>query len=116
LESHLPVLVRSWPANFEVLLGARECELNPHLPLRQTAEPMPPQQRERYNSRARNSTAGGSSHKKRARGAQSGPMSGVLAVEDGHDDSMDIIIPKTLQEKEEDRKRKLKEEVRTSHS
>lgn len=38
-------------------------------------------------------------------------MSGGLGVEDGHDDSMDIIVPKTQQEKEEDRKQKLKEEV-----
>ena len=38
-------------------------------------------------------------------------MSGVLGVEDGHDNSMDIIVPKTQQEKEDDRKQKLKEEV-----
>ena len=42
-------------------------------------------------------------------------MSGVLGVEDGHDDSMDIIVPKTQQEKEEDRKQKLKEEVSQNH-
>lgn len=71
---------------------------------------MGPPQRERFNSRARSSTAGGSSHKKRARGPKPS-RSGVEAIEDAPQE-LDIVVPKTLEEKEQDRAARIKEQVR----
>lgn len=75
---------------------------------------MPPPPRERYNSKARGSTAGGSSHKKRARTAGQS-ISGVVSMDAAPSTSssggLDIVVSKSEAEKEADRRAKLKQEV-----
>jgi hypothetical protein len=84
---------------------------------------MPPPQRVRYNAAARKSVAGGSSHKKRGKGprVEAGAGSATPAVvEDDVADagataggsSFDIVARKTAEDKERDRKERMRAEVR----
>lgn len=85
---------------------------------------MPPPQRIRYNAAARKSVAGGSSHKKRGKGprieAGAGSATPVevneeLVVDAGltaAESSLDIVARKTADEKERDRKERMRTEVR----
>lgn len=82
---------------------------------------MPPPQRVRYNSAARKSVAGGSSHKKRGKGprveAGAGSATPVVEEEDEAgatvgESSLDIVARKTAEDKERDRKERMRAEVR----
>lgn len=64
--------------------------------------------RTRFNARARQSTAGGSSHKNRKRVV-------VPAAEDANPNA-EIVAPKTKEDKELDRKQRIQQEVLYEYS
>ena len=72
--------------------------------------------RERYNSRARQSTAGGASHKKRKRKSANGPIGGGAAetpVAVISDPNAEIINLKPLEQKELEKRERVRQQVRT---
>ncbi|KAL4251928.1 hypothetical protein ABKN59_002637 [Abortiporus biennis] len=75
---------------------------------------MPPE-RIRYNAKARQSSAGGSSHKKKGKRKQKGEDEDTTVVGVGErfisDPNADIIVPKSQEQKELDRKEKLRQEL-----
>ena len=71
--------------------------------------------RERYNSKARQSVAGGSSHKKRRRRGTKGPAGGDPSgppAEALADPNAEIISLKSLEQKEIERKERIMQQVR----
>lgn len=64
--------------------------------------------REKFNAKARQSTAGSRKRGKPKKTKTEGELSAVVTV----DSNADIFIPKTKEEKEQDRKEKLRQEVR----
>lgn len=73
------------------------------------------QKRERYNSRARQSVAGGASHKKRRRGGVNRVTGGDAAetpIEVIADPNAEIIGLKPFEQKELERREKVKRQVR----
>lgn len=71
--------------------------------------------RERYNSKARQSVAGGSSHKKRRRRGTKGPTGGDPSgppTEALTDPNAEIISLKSLEQKEIERKERIRQQVR----
>ena len=75
------------------------------------------QKRERYNSRARQSVAGGASHKKRKRRGGSRPTGGDDAgapIEVIADPNAEVIGLKPLEQKELERRERVKRQVRSS--
>ena len=72
--------------------------------------------RERYNARARQSVAGGASHKKRKRKNAKGPAGGNSAGAPNEglpDPNAEIIGLKSLEQKELERRERIKQQVRT---
>lgn len=71
--------------------------------------------RERYNAKARHSVVGGASHKKRRRRSVNGPTRDAAGapVEVIADPNAEIITLKPLEQKELDRRERLKQQVRT---
>ena len=66
--------------------------------------------RQRYNAKARQSTVGGSSHKKKGkRKLQEPPPQDASEV----DPNAEIVVPKSEEQKELDRREKLRQEVRS---
>ena len=63
--------------------------------------------RERFNAKARQSTAG--SHKKKGKRQNKGRDS--LGTQESSNPNAEIVVPKTEEQKELDRKEKLKQEV-----
>lgn len=71
--------------------------------------------RERYNARARQSAAGGSSHKRRKRRNATGPTGGGTAEVSSAvipDPNAEIISLKPFEQKELERKERVKQQVR----
>ena len=72
--------------------------------------------RERYNTKARQSVAGGTSHKKRRRRSVKGPTGGDAAgapIEVLADPNAEIISLKPFEQKELERRERIRQQVRT---
>ena len=65
--------------------------------------------RQRYNAKARQSTVGGSSHKKKGKRKSLDPLGQDVPEVDPN---AEIVVPKSEEQKELDRREKLRQEVR----
>lgn len=84
-----------------------------HPPLAFHPLAMPVEIRQRYNAKARQSTVGGSSHKKKGKRKTQQPLSQDAPEVNPN---AEIVAPKSEEQKEQDRREKLREEVRRTRA